>query len=1450
MNTNVKSQFRGLTAFLVFFLFLVNGFSAYAQNVVEVEPQVLETTIMDGQTSTVPFTITNNGSEALSFIFPGYESTQSVASGQNFSQIIESNLDHSELQRERSVLNRYFSLNETNFSAAEREIIDRFEQRSSEAPVSTMSGDLGPSYDIVFENLELQGGEFLLVDEISISGDLSGFAGDFTFLGGTDLTWASDLTILFTTEPEFDPENPETAVFQIGGSIHYVPSGFSLPWGVGNSDNPGTTVDVGYILDPSVEIEDLYVWIGNGWTGEGTWSGTVSFFGLSAQPLFITSLDPAEGVIAQGESVSVDATFDADGYNAGTFNGNLRMMLTGSEETEQIIPAVMNVSEMLALSVEPSSLDFGDVFVGQTKNLTVSIVNTGNTTLEVSDFEVDNSTFSIPISGTISVGPSMSIQIAIAFTPASSDDFEGEFTFSTTVPDAEVLTVPLVGSGVPVPVFSVNPLDFELSLDSGESTTFDITISNEGESDLLFSIPRFDTEEALLGNTNLIQSMQQRAPFIVSEENLNAINNRNLVERYRAGLIEDFSAEAATILSEMNRTTEGYEINQGTLSLSPGKIIEFEDFEISGGHFIPATGALSGGFEGVTADFVLNFGFSQTWASDLTLLVTSTPELDLGDYDSVLLQIGGTIAYSAQKFNWGMGNSDSPGTAVNTTLEFIPPQEVEEVYFWIGNGWAEFALGSWSGEIELHGLGGADSFITNAAPSSGSVAPGSSQTVTLDVSADGLIGGSYLDRLTILSNDLNTSSAQITGTIFVSGIPDISVPEGEIDFGTVFTGGNTSEGLIVTNSGTDILEISSVTSDSPDFLVDNSEFSLSPGESTVVEIVLAPTNTGTKSGTLTILSNAESGDVTVSLVGEVVNPGILSADSENFSFELNQGENDTATVILSNTGESDLEYSISSFAESGSESLSVKAGNAPAKAKILHDFMAVGKNASQSSGTFAINENSDIIWDQPATGFNAVFSTHLITDVGAYGADSFILENSAAIGFITAYGASNSFFPPEELDPFGATFYVYEDNNGAPAGIPKDGNENHIFKFEAAPGADGFSKVFGENNDPHNITLVLDINEATGANLQLDSGKYWLVVFVNGAQSNEQDDSWFWRLGASDKSEAVFVDPDDIFNLGATDWVNIEPFVGLLGANFAFTLQGVDVNFLSFNPVAGVIAPGESVEITLLADANGLQPGEYFADMVIITNSPTTPELTIPVSLFVNEAEAGVLWANLHYPSEVTIDRGEDFMIHGLATVVEEMQAHADEMVRMWVGFHTSNVHPGLWEEEVWVEGHFHQQHDDISEFIVNTGSHLPAGEHFYAVRFQMEGHDYVYGGFHQDGGGFWSEGLHVSGRATVMQSTSTVNDNEVPVEFALRQNYPNPFNPATIISYDLPESSDVRLEVFNIQGQRVATLVNANQSAGTYSVNFDASRLSSGVYIYRIQAGNFIQTQKMTLVK
>ncbi len=131
----------------------------------------------------------------------------------------------------------------------------------------------------------------------------------------------------------------------------------------------------------------------------------------------------------------------------------------------------------------------------------------------------------------------------------------------------------------------------------------------------------------------------------------------------------------------------------------------------------------------------------------------------------------------------------------------------------------------------------------------------------------------------------------------------------------------------------------------------------------------------------------------------------------------------------------------------------------------------------------------------------------------------------------------------------------------------------------------------------------------------------------------------------------------------------------------------------------------------------------------------------------------------------------------------------------------------------------------------------LPNGTYFWQVQA-------VDNSFH--GSAFATE---IQFEVTNSLVSSEVED-ALPTEVSLNQNYPNPFNPSTNITYSVPHNSEVTLQVFDITGRLVGTLVKETQSAGSYDISFDARNLSSGVYVYRLQIGNQVRTKKMTLIK
>lgn len=129
---------------------------------------------------------------------------------------------------------------------------------------------------------------------------------------------------------------------------------------------------------------------------------------------------------------------------------------------------------------------------------------------------------------------------------------------------------------------------------------------------------------------------------------------------------------------------------------------------------------------------------------------------------------------------------------------------------------------------------------------------------------------------------------------------------------------------------------------------------------------------------------------------------------------------------------------------------------------------------------------------------------------------------------------------------------------------------------------------------------------------------------------------------------------------------------------------------------------------------------------------------------------------------------------------------------------------------------------------------------------------DTAYGRF-PDGSSSWSSLDPTPGAANA--ELSIINEGIIPSQFALHQNYPNPFNPVTTIAFDVPEQSDVLVEIYSVTGQRVKTLVNQNVDAGFHKIMWNGTNdagvgLASGMYIYRISANNFTNVKKLIFMK
>ena len=171
-----------------------------------------------------------------------------------------------------------------------------------------------------------------------------------------------------------------------------------------------------------------------------------------------------------------------------------------------------------------------------------------------------------------------------------------------------------------------------------------------------------------------------------------------------------------------------------------------------------------------------------------------------------------------------------------------------------------------------------------------------------------------------------------------------------------------------------------------------------------------------------------------------------------------------------------------------------------------------------------------------------------------------------------------------------------------------------------------------------------------------------------------------------------------------------------------------------------------------------------------------------------------------------------------------------------------------VWADDDEEQGDLHTNFK-LSGSGEEIGLFNPNGDMLGGLSFGVQSDDISYGRI-TDGGNEWQFFDVPTPGFTNTDDLNINHDKTIPDQYILFPNYPNPFNPVTTIRYDLPQESDVTLTIYDITGRRMKTLVNESQQAGMKNVVWNATDVSSGVYIYRIQAGKFRQTKKMVLLK
>lgn len=625
------------------------------------------------------------------------------------------------------------------------------------------------------------------------------------------------------------------------------------------------------------------------------------------------SVDHSSGTVPAGASVDIRVTLTTATLLGGNYSAAINISHNVPDSPDPLtIPVDMTVDGSNRLSVHPSSLDFGSLWVGTYDTLLCTLLNSGNEATQVSSISSSNPFFSPSVSLPLVVPAFDEIPVPVIFQPGTIGSHSGALTILSNAEDNPLITVALNGTATSAPAAAVSPSSFSKVLPAGDVTTDDLLIENTGGAALAYTITTNDrtaTRFPLMlvnGTTDTTDEnglLLPKKPVLI-EGKLDV--EYPFFDGFESGNWNNWSAQSGSYTREVTEATSA----SGRYSLT-----------LTGGSYH---------YEGVRAQFT-----SEIQPETVSFSVRSFSSSNADGY-FVLRTSGGScpIFFFARGSGYFYANVETSylyEADVWYDIRFEINWAETKFDFYINDVlvMADVAFRdavSGMSTVDLYNydvsqawwdninIGGAPAtpWLT-VTPTEGTVLPGETTVISTEFNTAGLLGGQYLSDITIATNSPGQSTVEVPCTLSVDGTRRLAASPSSLQFGSVWSGSTDTLSLRLLNNGNEATTVNSVTSDNPAFsIIGSTPLTVPPFDSIALPLLFHPVTVGSHNGILTISSNAEDNpSISVSLAGEGTTPPVAEISPDELNYDLlPSSPPETRSVFVKNTGGDLLQYTV------------------------------------------------------------------------------------------------------------------------------------------------------------------------------------------------------------------------------------------------------------------------------------------------------------------------------------------------------------------------------------------------------------------------------------------------------------------------------------------------------------------------------------------------------------